>query len=116
MILPDDKAERAGDPSNAELAEQLLRFADDISVMDLDDSADLVRLAAQRLKARSEISEALRNLSVAEATYRATHDLEGDASPKTGRAWDLMRRAGDKARAALEARSEISEGEEFQMM
>lgn len=50
-----------------------------------------------------DIIEALRNLAAAEATYRATHDLEGEASPKTGRTWDLMRRAGDKARAALEA-------------
>lgn len=44
---------------------------------------------------------ALADLAFAEADYRQTHDLYGDGSKEAGRAWDLMRRAGDKARAAI---------------
>lgn len=43
----------------------------------------------------------LRELAGAEAHYRLMHDTHGDGHMKAGRAWDLMRRAGDKARAAL---------------
>lgn len=54
-------------------------------------------LAALVLEAR----EALAALTFAEADYRAAHDLYGDGSREAGRAWDLMRRAGDRARATL---------------
>lgn len=47
------------------------------------------------------LSEALDDLQQAEAEYRAMHDLYGDAAKATGRAWDLMRRAGDRARSLL---------------
>lgn len=47
------------------------------------------------------LREALDGLQQAEATYRSAHDRHGDGSSKAGRAWDLLRRAGDKARAAL---------------
>ena len=45
--------------------------------------------------------EALSSLEFAEAQYRHIHDLHGVSDAKTGRAWDLMRRAGAAARAAL---------------
>lgn len=44
---------------------------------------------------------ALLELCNAEAEYRKAHDLHGDGSPAAGRAWDLMRRAGDRARDLL---------------
>lgn len=47
------------------------------------------------------LADALRALAEAEATYRKNHDLHGDGSRETGRAWDMMRRAGDEAREAL---------------
>jgi hypothetical protein len=49
----------------------------------------------------AKLREALDALAQAEATYRYAHDVLGTGDPKTGRAWDLMKRAGDKARAAL---------------
>lgn len=42
-------------------------------------------------------------LGCAEEHYRTMHDLYGDGAPKSGRAWDLMRRSGDAARALLSA-------------
>ncbi|QDC37060.1 hypothetical protein [Sphingobium fuliginis] len=48
--------------------------------------------------------EALDDLQQAEAEYRLMHDRHGDGSRAAGRAWDLMRRSGDKARTALEGR------------
>lgn len=44
---------------------------------------------------------ALATLAAAEKHYRSEHDLRGDGSREAGRAWDLMRRAGDAARAIL---------------
>lgn len=54
--------------------------------------------------------EALHALEQAEMTYRAAHDLFGDGSRECGRAWDLMRRAGDAARAALSSPDSKGEG------
>jgi hypothetical protein len=47
------------------------------------------------------MKEAARELSVAEIEYRSTHDLKGDGHIETGRAWDRMRNAGYRLRAAL---------------
>lgn len=47
--------------------------------------------------------EALAELEQAEQAYRTCHDLHGSGDRRTGRAWDLMRRAGEKARALLKA-------------
>lgn len=49
-----------------------------------------------------EAVDALDNLQQAEFEYRLMHDRHGDGAQATGRAWDLMRRAGDRARAALQ--------------
>jgi hypothetical protein len=51
----------------------------------------------------AELEAALEDLQQAEAEYRLMHDTHGDGAQAAGRAWDLMRRAGDKARAALRA-------------
>ena len=50
-----------------------------------------------------EIVAALTRLADAEQHYRLMHDLHGDGDMRAGRAWDLMRRAGDQARDALRA-------------
>lgn len=54
--------------------------------------------------------EALSELADAEAEYRHCHDLYGGGDSRTGRAWDKMRRASFKARAALS----LSKGESAQ--
>lgn len=56
----------------------------------------------------------LDDLQQAEAEYRLMHDRHGDGSRAAGRAWDLMRRAGDKARAALSPAEQAGEGEQGQ--
>lgn len=50
---------------------------------------------------RDRLREALDTLQRSEAAYRRAHDVHGDGALAAGRAWDIMRRAGDKARAAL---------------
>jgi len=65
----------------------------------------------QSAPASDVLREALDDLQKAEAAYRKAHDLHGDADRYTGRMWDLMRRAGDKARTALSQPSP-SQGEE----
>lgn len=49
----------------------------------------------------ARLREALDGLQRSEAAYRMAHDAHGDGSLVAGRCWDLMRRAGDIARAAL---------------
>jgi hypothetical protein len=44
--------------------------------------------------------------------YRLMHDRHGDGASATGRAWDLMKRAGDKARAALTATAPPTDADE----
>jgi hypothetical protein len=50
-----------------------------------------------------QLAEALQRLECAEREYRRCHDHEGDGHIVTGRAWDRMRHAGDKARSILAA-------------
>lgn len=45
--------------------------------------------------------KALDELQSAEAAYRMCHDLDGDGHINTERAWDKLRQAGHRARAAL---------------
>ena len=62
----------------------------------------VARRENERLEALvGELGEALRELEQTEADYRHMRDLHGGGSIKTGRRWDWMRRAGDKARATL---------------
>jgi hypothetical protein len=51
------------------------------------------------------LREALDDLQQAEFEYRLMLDRHGDGSQAAGRAWDLMRRAGDKARGLLDRAS-----------
>lgn len=48
-----------------------------------------------------DLFNALRRLTDAEMKYRHAHDLHGDGSLDSGRAWDKMRQAGDHARDLL---------------
>ncbi len=70
-----------------------------LAAYDFDQAARVIR--AQ--------TEALEDLSSAEAAYRLSHDLNGDGHIQTGRAWDAMRRAGDKARAAIKLAKESAD-------
>lgn len=57
---------------------------------------------AVRLRTRVyRLESALRDLCVAESRYRAHHDAYGAADPRTGRAWDMLRRCGDSAREVM---------------
>jgi hypothetical protein len=47
---------------------------------------------------------AAKALAEREAEYRKAHDLHGDSAMEAGRAWDLMRKQGDRIRAALTER------------
>jgi hypothetical protein len=58
------------------------------------------------------VSQALDDLQQAEAEYRKAHDLHGDGSQQAGRAWDLMRRVGDRARTALQAQPAQAQGDD----
>lgn len=66
--------------------------------------AEAIKEAISHLSGQMELDR-LRSLAcdlqMAEAAYRRAHDLHGDGSREAGRAWDLMRRAGDKVRRAL---------------
>lgn len=69
---------------------------------DFDNECHLTAADAESIAARIEALEAaLDHLQAAEVNYRYAHDLQGDGSRMAGRAWDLMRRAGDAARTTL---------------
>lgn len=72
--------------------------------------ASALRALERALQPSNEamLREALEELQKAEATYRYAHDVFGGGDLKTGRAWDLMRRAGDKARSALQHPSTLA--------
>jgi hypothetical protein len=56
---------------------------------------------ARLMTAAPELVKALEELQSAETTYRMCHGLDGDGHINTGRAWDKLRQAGQRARAAL---------------
>jgi len=69
----------------------------------------MVTAAAKSVLAalRQPPSDAIRlaiDLAEAEAAYRHNHDHFGGCDMKTARAWDLMRRAGDKVRALTQGK------------
>ena len=53
------------------------------------------------IAAAPDLLKALDELQDAEKIYRMCHDIDGDGHMNTGRAWDRMRRAGQRAREAL---------------
>lgn len=64
------------------------------------------------VQAARGMREALEDLETREAEYRHEHDIYGDGNILTGRAWDRMRRAGDRARTALTSfRAAMGEGQ-----
>jgi hypothetical protein len=66
----------------------------------IQDSARYDEQRAAWMREREELVEVLLELANAESQYRTNHDLNGDGSIESGRAWDRMRRAGNAARAA----------------
>jgi hypothetical protein len=83
--------------TDAELAEKLRRVADALDTMDFDEEAVDARLAAQRLEAREEVSEATQQVLSAEQKFRDSMGPEWEGDPLTD--------ACDRLRAALEAAS-----------
>lgn len=65
----------------------------------LASDAEMLRYLTEH--AAELLRNALSELARAEATYRGMHDLKGGQHIETGRAWDEMRRAGDRARELL---------------
>jgi len=55
----------------------------------------------QLIAASPDLLVVCKALEKAEASYRLIHDVHGGDSPESGRAWDKLRRCGDKARAAI---------------
>lgn len=54
---------------------------------------------ARQQEGADVVFAALGRLAEAEQLYRKAHDLHGADDIRCGRAWDVMRRAGDHARA-----------------
>lgn len=71
------------------------------------EAPDLLTGIERLLKREEALREALDDLQQAEAEYRLMHDRHGDGAMAAGRAWDRMRRCGDKARTTL---AETQEG------
>jgi len=61
-------------------------------------TSDTERASPGAAEAHDETWAALDRLQEAEALYRKAHDLHGADDIRCGRAWDVMRRAGDHAR------------------
>ncbi len=59
--------------------------------------ASLARAEADRRR----LEELLSDLAAKEAAYRLAHDTHGDGHIEAGLAWDHLRRAGNRARAAI---------------
>lgn len=68
--------------------------------------AEALNALPELLTTITELVSALEDLSNREQEYRRAHDLHGSGDTRTGRCWDLMRRAGDKARALLAGREQ----------
>lgn len=66
---------------------------------------ELIQAASDRHRTNAiDYWNALRELADAEAEYRHCHDHKGAGHIKTGRAWDAMRHAGDRARKLIAQR------------
>ncbi|WP_375414518.1 hypothetical protein [uncultured Bradyrhizobium sp.] len=89
-------------------------MSDDTEIERLEKSAsrnDVQRIKVQRdnalldmeklMNERDALVRALDDLQSAETIYRMCHDLDGDGHINTGRAWNKLRQAGQRARAAL---------------
>lgn len=70
---------------------------------DKDSVWDIANDALTLLRAKDE---RLRELELAESDYRHCYERDGGDAMTTGRAWDHMRKTGDRARAALSNNSE----------
>jgi hypothetical protein len=107
--LPTDQDKRDYDALIERLRAgvQVIHHATGSCVPVVDDltASQAMRKAAEAISTLLKERDALRNhvddLQQAEFEYRLMHDRYGDGASTTGRAWDLMKRAGDKARAAL---------------
>ncbi len=91
----------------ARLRDQYMRIwnLEEISDEEVIRSQCATRRAVERAIAaereRDRLGEALDTLQRSEAAYRRAHDVHGDGALAAGRAWDILRRAGDKARGVL---------------
>lgn len=67
----------------------------------IDSKMDLIDKMERDQSQNFALRRLLFDLCAAEASYRSAHDRYGDGHIKTGRAWDLMRRASLAAAEAL---------------
>lgn len=65
---------------------------------DLERKNEAVTIPRAQYEALMEAAKHGIALAKAEEAYRSYHDHCGDGAIETGRAWDVMRRAGDKMR------------------
>jgi hypothetical protein len=92
--LPTDQDKRGYDALIEDLCDAINEGAGDLAKACLEAISTL-------LKERDALRNHVDDLQQAEFEYRLMHDRYGAGASATGRAWDLMKRAGDKARAAL---------------
>lgn len=94
---PEDLGSMAADRIIAEIIAPLTAERDRLAVYQ---SLALENTAIER--ARADAAEALlAEIAGAEKTYRRSYELCGDGHIQTGRAWDKLRDAGDRARSLL---------------
>jgi hypothetical protein len=105
-----DETERISEALTAERDLHFMRLASVLWALPSDTLTAEVRKWEAEYRAEREglnsrvatLAAELRGLADAEAEYRRVHDQYGGSDRRSGRAWDLMRRAGDRARAALQ--------------
>lgn len=78
----------------------------DMAMDQQQEGVDVLLCEIDHWKTRAdEAARLLATLAEDEKQYRHNHDHYGPSDLRTGNSWDHMRRAGDKARAFLEAKS-----------
>jgi hypothetical protein len=99
---------RAMEKAAAELAElkKTLQNWIDSNLHCVDMNNKLENENAQLRTENEEAKKLLDELERAECNYRADHDVRGDGSLETGRAWDHMRHCGERASTFLKAHPE----------
>jgi hypothetical protein len=107
-LTPEDAREAPTDPKRiASIARSLDAYGKQWQTRhrdiadDFHDGAAIARAYVALSEREKVLERHVDDLQQSEAEYRLMHDRHGDGSRAAGRAWDLMRRAGDKARAAL---------------
>lgn len=78
-----------------------IQSADQIGGISRDEASANAAFIVTAVNSHADLVKALEELQAAETAYRMCHDLDGDGHINTGRAWDKLRQAGQRARTAL---------------